>query len=235
MKPQLPGGRMRGFGWKRRLALTTIIFAIGSAAQDGRVVGPLPGSRSEKKVERWAQRHENMIQIHPTDATFEVPEAWQSPKTFFWLTRDALHTKGSRDWIGLRIADGSLPLDDCAAQINPDNLNWMRAYVVDSTEQDVLTRIREKGWKAARKIPNYMPGLSGSFQTVPAKEGLWTHVDIPYGLDFGDYTGAGYVSFYLRTVGGRELVAVFGHFAAGHETPDQRQVLLKSVVVPSEP
>ena len=162
-----------------------------------------------------------------------MPEAWRSGKTFFRLTRKELRNKVGRDWMGTKIADGAFQLDDCAAQISPDHLNWMRVYVVDATEEDALQRIREKGWKAAARIPNYVRGHSSAFQTVPAKEGPWTHVDIPYVLDFGDYNGEGYVSFYLRTAGGRELVIVFGHFAASAVTPpDERQIVLKSVVVP---
>jgi hypothetical protein len=188
---------------------------------------------SEKKVERWAQRQQNTVQVHPSEATFEVPEAWRSGKTFFRLTRNEMRTKVGRDWIGTQIANGALQLDDCAAHISPDNLNWMRVYVVDTTEEDVLKRIREKGWKAAGRIPNYVRGHSSVFQTAPAKDGPWTHVDIPYVLDFGDSNGEGYVSFYLRTAGAKELVIVFGHFADGQLTPpDERQNVLKSVVVP---
>lgn len=188
---------------------------------------------NQKETERWAQHQQNTVQVHPTEATFEVPETWQSGQTLFWLTRTELHKKSSRGWTGTLIADRVLKSDDCAVQINPDHFNWLRVYVVDATEADILTRIQQKGWKAARRIYNYAPGFSSSFQTTPAKEGPWTHVDIPYGLDFGDYNGDGYVSFYLQTAGGRELVIVFGHFEAGHPTPDERQNVLKSIVVPS--
>ena len=84
---------------------------------------------SAKKVERWAQRQQNTIQIHPGEATFAVPEAWQSPETLFWLTRNELRNKVVRDWMGTQVADGALRLNDCAAQISPDNLNWMPPHV----------------------------------------------------------------------------------------------------------
>ena len=187
----------------------------------------------EKRVERWAQREQNTIQVHPGEATFAVPEAWQSRDILFSLTRNELRSKVAKGGWGTQIADGALRLNDCAAQISPDNLNWMRVYVVNATEEYVLQRIREKGWKAATKIPNYVRGHAFGFQTVPAKEGPWTHVDIPYVLNFGDYSGGGSVSFYLRSAGEKELVIVFGRFAAGAVTPpDERQNVLKSVVVP---
>lgn len=66
--------------------------------------GQQPG---EKKVERWAQRQQNTIQIHPSEATFEVPEAWRSGKTSFRLTRNELRNKVGRDWMGTKIADGA--------------------------------------------------------------------------------------------------------------------------------
>src|SRR5579872_1791878 len=223
---------MRRPVWLWPLTITVILLASGTTPQGAALADASPTSRSEKKAERWAQHQQNTIQVHPSDTTFEVPEAWRSDKTFFWPTRNELHKKVARDWIGIRIADGALQLDDCAAQINPDNLNWMRVYVVNAPEEDVLKRIREKGWKALAKIPNRAGGYSGDFQLDPAKEGPWTHVDIPYVLDFGDYNGDGYVSFYLRTVGARQLVMVFGHFYAGHATPDERQNVLKSVAIP---
>lgn len=187
-------------------------------------------SNHDKPVERYATRQGNVIQLHPSEVTLEVPEAWRGAKTWFRLTRQELR-KASREGWGLQIAEGTLELRDCAAQIQPDNLRWLRAYVVDQSEEEILKRIREKGWRAAEKMPNYVRGHSG-FQTVPAKEGPWVHVDIPYTLDFGDYNGQGYTSFYLQVVGGRELVIVIGYFAAGPGPTDERQNVLKSVVVP---
>jgi hypothetical protein len=225
---------MLGAGWKWRLSVVVIVAGIGTAAQGGGAKGSTAKARGEKKVERWAESQQNAIQVHPSEVTFEVPEAWRSGKTFFRLTRNELQKKVGRDWIGTQIADGVLKLEDCAAQITPDKLNWLRVYVVDATEEQVLKRIQEKGWKAAGTIPNYIRGYSSGFQTVPAKESPWTHADIPYELDFGDYNGGGYVSFYLRPAGGKQLVMVFGHFAAGALTPpDERENILKSVVVPA--
>ena len=184
------------------------------------------------KIERSATREGNVIYLHPGDVTFEVPEGWRGPNIGFRLTRQDLHNKAAGALWGAQIADGALKMEDCAAQIELHNLNWMRAYLVDLSEEEMLKRIRERGWKAASKIPNYVRGHSSGFQTVPAKEDPWTHVDIPYVLDFGDYSGGGDVSFYLRAAGTRELVVVFGHFAAGAITPpDERQTVLKSVVV----
>jgi hypothetical protein len=172
-----------------------------------------------------------VIQLHPSEVTLEVPEAWRGPKTWFRLTRQELR-KASREGLGVQIADGALNLSDCAAQIQPDNARWLRAYVVDGAEEEILKRIREKGWKAVQKMPNYARGYSGGFQTVPAREGPWMHVDFPYTLDFGDYNGNGYASFYLQAVGGRELVIAIGYFAAGPGPTDERLEVLKSVVIP---
>ena len=195
----------------------------------------LSESRRDKKIERYATRQGDVVQVHPSEVTFEVPEAWRSDKTLFLLKPQELRQMARRDlMMGTQIADAALRRRDCAAQIAPDHLRWLRVYVVDSTEGQILRRINEKGWRAAEKIPDYVRGHSAAYQSVPAKEGPWMHVDIPYVLDFGDYGGEGYVSFYLRPAGGRELVIAVGAVWTGdpQRPPDERQNVLKSVVIP---
>lgn len=115
---------------------------------------------------------------------------------------------------------------------------------MDGAEEEILKRIQEKGLAAAVKTPNYVDydghvtrwvSSLAEFKTTPAKEGPWEHVDIPYTLDFGDYDGDGDISFYLRPVANRELVLAVGFFATDAGPPDERQNLLKSVIVTGSP
>lgn len=219
---------MSGAGDNRRRYIALTFACI--------VLPGLTAEKAEKKreiqVERWATRQGNVIQVHPSEVTFEVPEAWRSDKTSFRLTPEGRRQKVWTDVMGMQIADGALSLQDCAAQIDPSHLTWLRVYVVDSTEEQILKQINEKGWRATKKFP-YVGGYSG-YQTVPAKEGPWMHVDIPYTRDFGDYNGTGYVSFYLRPAGERALVIAMGAFWTGevYKPTDERQNVLKSVVIP---
>jgi hypothetical protein len=196
--------------------LTFLLGISGPLVLVGMVASPIFLQTSTRdKDERYATRQGNIIQLHPSEVTFEVPERWRGEKTSFLLTAAERHQKAGRDSWGTRIADAVLSLHDCAAQIDPDHLSWFRAYLVELTGEEILKRIQKKGWAAAEKMPAYALGHSSEYQTVPAKEGPWMHVDIPYVLDFGDYNGQGYVSFYLRPVGGRTLVMAMGAMWSG--------------------
>jgi hypothetical protein len=222
----------------RSRLLTFLLGISGPLVLVGMVTSPIFSQSSTRdKVERYATRQGNIIQLHPSEATFEVPEKWRGEKTSFLLTVAERRQKAGRDVWGTQIADAVLSLQDCAAQIAPDNRSWFRAYLMDLSEEEILKRIQKKGWAAAEKMPAYARGHSSEYQTVPTKEGPWMHVDIPYVLDFGDYNGEGYVSFYLRPVGGRTLVMSMGAMWSGemYKQSDERQNLLRSVVIPDSP
>ncbi len=197
--------------------------------------------RRGKTVERYATREGNVIQLHPSEAVFQVPSSWREGARFLLTSREVSRT---RKVLGTEIADGALYWRDCAVQVAPDNLRWLRVYVVDGYEEEILKRIQKKGLAATSKIPNYMPydghvtnwGASlYEFRRVPTREGPWEHVDIPYSQDFGDYYGDGYVSFYLRPVDGRELVIAVGYSTSGTGPTDERQNILRSVALSNSP
>lgn len=193
----------------------------------------------DKSIDRYATRQGNVIEIYPSRITFQVPESWQQKARFVLAAREV---EKAEALLGMQIADGALNRRDCAAQIEADNQRWLRAYVVDGTEEEILKRIHKKGRVAAAKMPNYVQydghvtkfGASlYEFKTIPTKEGAWEQIDIPYTLNFGDYDGDGYVSFYLRQVAGKELVLAVGFFATDAGPPDERQNLLKAVGIPN--
>jgi hypothetical protein len=209
-----------------------VVAAVAILSADGH-----PSSR-DNSVERYATRQGNLIRVHPSEVTFQVPATWRQHAWFFLTAREVRKAARVR---GFEIVDAALNWRDCAAQIETLNLRWLRADVVDGAEGEILTRIQEKGRAAATKMPHYVNydghvtrwGASlYEFKMTPMKEGSWEHVDIPYTLDFGDYYGDGYISFYVRPVAGRELVLAVGFFATDAGPPDERQDLLKSVIVP---
>jgi hypothetical protein len=192
-------------------------------------------SSPHKPTQRYATQVGNTIQLHPAEVTFQLPEAWTEPNALLRPTPRELHKVGVHLW-GATIADAALKLRDCAVQVTPDNLMWIRAYIVDAPEEEILRRIREKGRAAAQEIPNYAPKhISRGFQTEAAQEGPWQHIDVPYGVNFGDYNSGGSVSFYLRPASGRELVMVVSYFGTGFRSTAETQDVLKSVVMPGAP
>jgi len=195
-------------------------------------------SSAHKPIERYATQSGDTIQLHPTEVTFQLPEAWRVSKVLLRPTGRELRKVNKDDFYlwGAPIADAALNLRDCAVQVAPDNLTWVRVYIVDSAEEEILKRIQEKGRAAVYKMPFDASGHSSrGFQTEAVQEGRWQHVDIPYVVSFGDYNAGGFVSFYLRPVAGRELVLVFSYFGTGVRSTAEREDVLKSVVIPEVP
>ena len=123
------------------------VAAVAILSADGH-----PSSR-DNRVERYATRQGNLIQVHPSEVTFQVPATWRQHSWFFLMVREVRKAARVR---GFEIVDAALNWRDCAAQIETDNLKWLRAYVVDGAEGEILKRIQEKGLAAAAKMPNYV-------------------------------------------------------------------------------
>ncbi|HYL92524.1 MAG TPA: hypothetical protein VEW69_05140 [Alphaproteobacteria bacterium] len=200
------------------------------------LIGNLPGSGHKHQadhVERHATRSGSVIQLHPSEVTFQIPEAWIGSGTSFHLTRRELHKARHDPWLN-KVEDAALDFSDCAVQVNIGSTVWLRAYVITQPENAIIKRIQEKAPQALRKTPNYVPVRR--FQLEPAKEGPWQHIEMPFVLNFGDYNEDGDISFYVEPMSGRQLVIVVGYIGNHHpRVEDETLEVLKSVVIPAQP
>jgi hypothetical protein len=211
--------------WKWGGRALFLVTAVGSSSAI---------AHKSNTIERYSIRSGNVVRLHPSDASFEIPQPWLGPETRFRLTRTELGKVRKNDNVNFVVADSTLNFRDCATQIELDNGSpWLRAYIVDLPVEEILKQIRGKGPKAVRKIPNFIAGHTRGFQIEPKTEGTWQHIDVPFMLDYGDTSEGGAVSFYLAPLGHEQLVIVVGFMGNHHhdQFPVEVQSLLKSVVV----
>jgi len=225
--------------WKRHkwraCCVFVLVAASGISADDGRKHQP----------ERYSTLVEHTIQLHPSEVTFDVPTAWAVDYQTGWrrmlLAWDELNRARHDAGPGHgTIAAAVLNFGDCAFQVEtPDPRFWLRAYVTDQPADAVLKRIREQAVKAASKLA----ASKRDVRLHESMEGPWQHLRIEMDLWFEDYGMKQDFDFYFRPLPEqRLLVMAMTQWRKPSDPPEddsilaeQRQALLKSVVVPEAP
>lgn len=139
------------------------------------------------------------------------------------------------------VVNASLPFEDCAAHVGGEG--WgsqgvsfgdlqVRAYVTSLSEDEVLSRIKAKGFKVAQTIAERQTGFAAGEKASfsASTEQPWQHDKITYPLWYGDYGGTAPIDFYVRDTGHIRLVIVL----MGWGTEGEAASILNSVAIPAE-
>jgi hypothetical protein len=127
---------------------------------------------------RFATRRGPTIRLHPSDITFQVPESWLKWDSEFHNNFHLTHRELRRVRVGhgewdseyASVVNASLPFQDCAAHVGGEGWGWwgasfgdlqVRAYVTSLSGNEIMTKIRERGFGVAQHISG-QSGFVGS-------------------------------------------------------------------------
>lgn len=234
----------------RRRARITVLWSVGIAAilvlaAKGYVEVDLRIGNEG----RYATRQGRTIQLHPSNITFQVPQSWlEWDSEFhnnFHLTHRQLRSVrvGHGEWDSeyASVVNASLPFEDCAAHVGGEGWGWqgvsfgdlqVRAYVTSLSENEVLARVKSRGFGTAQSIADRQSGFGAGHQATfsASTEERWQHAKISYPLWYGDYGGTAPIDFYVRDTGHYRLVVVLMGWGAEGEATS----IVSSVVIPAD-
>jgi len=184
---------------------------------------------------RFASRNGRMIQLHPSEVTFQIPRDWLDWDAQFHnnlhLTHGQLRSVrlGHGEWDSEygEVVNSALPFEDCAVHVGGEGWGWsgvsfgdlqVRAYLSERRTHQILSAISTQGFKTAQRIAD-SASLSSSMNDK------WQHVEISYPLWYGDYGGTARIKFYVQDIGRYRLVMVF----MGGSNQNEKDSILNSV------
>ena len=168
----------------------------------------------------FSTRQGNTIALHPTNATFDVPETmvkWFAEfKNNFHLSRDELAKveNGAGDWdteYGL-ICNAALPFARCCAHVGDEG--WGKE-AVSYADVQVRVYVLGKGLDDfGRDIAEKVAGKVKEITKAPAKividkAALWKRWDFAYDRWYGDYGATAHVDIRAREFVKQTVVFVF--------------------------
>src|SRR5258708_40040702 len=107
LQPKSIGVLRRNFKCSGCCVLFLLVFIGNSSGAEQK-----PGSDGS---ERYATRSGSVIQLHPSEVTFKIPDAWIGSGTWFRLTRRELRKAQHDPWLAM-LADTGLNFRACADQ-----------------------------------------------------------------------------------------------------------------------
>jgi hypothetical protein len=186
---------------------------------------------------RYATRQDQTIYLHPSDASFQIPQEWLYWNTEFHNNLHLTHQElrkvrfGAGEWDTEYgdVVNSALPFEHCAVHVGGEG--WgregvsfgdlqLRAYVTDLSSEEILRRISGPAFATAKRVASQM-FHAPQVQINSGQEGEWQRAAIQYDLFYGDYGGRANIEFYIKPVGHYQLVMVF----MGNVEKEKRQVL----------
>lgn len=216
-----------------RLIIAALAFFTGTAAfylfawGNIKTLNPFKVTHSSETNSPYSLLEGRTVRLKPHDATFDLPEGWLVPKSvpepaknlhLSWQDLNELYWNDGSDAEDAQVINSVLAFEDCAAHFGDrgwGNYLWNdlqgRAYVVDSTPEEVAARIEKYGLDEAL---NAFEDAS----LTSEKHGVWqkrtlnimdapTHFILMKDLDF-----------HYRSFGDKTIVFVFLHAGGFDET-----------------
>ena len=197
---------------------------------------------------RFATRNQQVIQLHPSNIIFKIPQDWLEWDSQFHNNLHLTHQElqkvrngaGEWDWEYGRVVNASLPFEHCAAHVGGEGWGLegvsfgdlqVRGYVTDLPHQRILESIQGPGFKEAESIAKSEGGVTGNDADISIskagdwRNGAWQRVTIRYPLWYGDYGGEAVIDFYVKDAYPYRLVLVF----MGRGEEGERSSILSSV------
>ena len=232
---------------RARVVIGSLIVAVAAVAIATHQLETNSPPRTH--AERFSIRQGRTIQLHPSGITFQVPQGWLEWNSRFHdnlhLSREELEKvpTGTGEWDSeySLVVNAALPFEDCAAHVGGEGWGLksgsygdlqMRAYVTDLSVSELLERIQGPGFNKAEKIGRAEGQKLGSEAHISvSREKDWQRATVSYPLWYYDYGGTAVIDFYVREAPPYRLVLVF---MGGAGRPDEKPLILDSVVLPRE-
>jgi len=182
---------------------------------------------SEEKNSPYSKIDGTTVHIQPYGATFQIPEVWLTEKPApdnhvknIFLSWDELNevNRIDREPRGFDseeadIINSVLPFEDCVAHVGDrgwGNGLWndlqARVYITNLTQNEVISRLRTAGLKAAKD--NFEKATLASSSFKDWEKHSFDILDAP---DWSDFILGENLDFYIHPVNGKTVVFVFLH------------------------
>lgn len=167
----------------------------------------------QTNTSHFATQKGSIIKLSPLGASFHIPQDWLDWNRRFHnnlhLTRQDLESvkDGAGEWDTeyAKVVNAALPFNDCSAHVGGEGWGLqgssfgdlqMRVYLTDQSEKDIIKRISELAFAAAktvRKNSQVNPTI-----TPPEHTGEWSRIITSYQLWYVDYGGTAHVGFLYQ-------------------------------------
>lgn len=198
-------------------------------------------TKGEPSDRPFATRERTLITIHPSGASFRIPEAWVERHNRFGdnlhLSRPQLEAvaRGSGEWDTeyASVSNAVLPFDRCCAHVGDDG--WgveassfgdlqVRVYVVSEAPESIEKKIMSSGLSDIERFSGKRPSVQ---QHLGAD---WRQTVLSFDRFYGDYGGKANVDFRIRRFKPFSVIIVcmYSNYRGGIDAKKNIKTILES-------